>query len=122
MFARTLLTGLRDDEDEDDEDKDDEAEDDEDEDDEAEDDEANVEPVRRLLELLAIELSDLSIECGIGLFASGLGVVCLLVAVSGSRCSLGVIVERLSEEARKDRLMQVGCKAGEQIGQSMSWL
>lgn len=112
MFARTLLTGLRDDEDEDDEDKDDEAE----------DDEPNVEPVRRLLELLAIELSDLSIECGIGLFASGLGVVCLLVAVSGSRCSLGVIVERLSEEARKDRLMQVGCKAGEQIGQSMSWL
>ena len=67
MFARTLLTGLRDDEDEEDEVV-----------------ELNVEPARRLLELLAIELSDLSIECGIGLFASGLGVVCLLVAVSGS--------------------------------------
>jgi hypothetical protein len=105
MFARTLLTGLRDDEDEEDESM-----------------ELSVEPVRRLLELLAIELSDLSIESSIGLFASGLGVVCLLVAVSGSRCSWGVIVERLSEEARKDRLVQVGCKFGEQMGQSMSWL
>ena len=105
MFARTLLTGLRDDEDEEDEIV-----------------ELNVEPARRLLELLAVELSDLSIESSIGLFASGLGVVCLLVAVSGSWCSWGVIVERLSEEARKDWLMQVGCKAGEQMGQSMSWL
>jgi hypothetical protein len=105
MFARTLLTGLRDDEDEEDEVV-----------------ELNVEPARRLLELLAIELSDLSIESSIGLFASGLGVVCLLVVVCGSRCSWGVIVERLSEEARKDRLMQVGCKVREQMGQSMSWL
>ena len=105
MFARTLLTGLRDDE--------------------VEEDEAmefNVESVRRLLELLAIELSDLSIESSIGLFASGLGVVCLLVAVSGSGCSWGVIAERVSEEARKDWLMQVGCKVGEQMGQSMSSL
>ena len=84
--------------------------------------ELNVEPARRLLELRAIELLDLSIESSIGLFASGLGVVCFLVAVSGSRCSLGVIVERLSEEARKDRLMQVGCKVREQTGQSTSWL
>jgi hypothetical protein len=67
MFARTLLTGLRDDEDEEDEVV-----------------ELNVEPARRLLELLAIELSDLSIESRIGLFASGLGAVCLFVAVSGS--------------------------------------
>jgi hypothetical protein len=70
MFARTLLTGLRDDED-----------DDEDEDEVVE---LNVEPARRLLELRAIELLDLSIESSIGLFASGVGVVCLLVAVSGS--------------------------------------
>jgi hypothetical protein len=105
MFARTLLTGLRDDEDEEDEVV-----------------ELNVEPARRLLELLAIELSDLSIESRIGLFASGLGADCLFVAVSGSWCWWGVIVERLSEEARKDRLMQVGCKVGEQMGQSMSSL
>lgn len=105
MFARTLLTGLRDDEDEEDEAM-----------------ELNVQSVRRLLELLATELSDLSTESSVCLFASGLGVVCLLVAVSGSWCSWGVIVERLSEEARKDRLMQVGCKVGEQTGQSMSWL
>jgi len=105
MFARTLLTGLRDDEDEQDEAI-----------------ELKVEPVRRLLELLAIELLDLSIESSIGSFASGLGVVCLVVAVSGSCCSWGAIVERLSEEARKDRLVQVGCKVGEQMGQSMSWL
>jgi hypothetical protein len=105
MFARTLLTGLRDDEDEEDEAM-----------------EPDVESVRRLLELLARELSDLSIECSIGLFVSGLVVGCLLVAGSGNWCSMGVIVERLSKEARKDRLMQVGCKAGEQIGQSISWL
>jgi hypothetical protein len=105
MFARTLLTGLRDDEDEEDEVM-----------------ELNVEPARRLLELLATELSDLCIESSIVLFPSGLGVVCLLVAVSGSWCSWGVIVKRLSEEARKDRLRQVGCKVGEQMGQSMSWL
>jgi hypothetical protein len=85
ILARTLLTGLRDDEDDEDEVM-----------------EPKVEPARRLLELLAIELSDLSIESSIGLFASGLGVVCLLVAVSGS---WGVIVERLSDEARKGRLM-----------------
>ena len=102
MFARTLLTGLRDDEDDEDAVV-----------------ELKVEPARRLLELQAIELSDLAIESSIGLFASGLGVGCLLVAVSGS---WWVIVERLSEEARKDRLMQVGCKVGEQMGQSMSSL
>src|ERR1700733_13733440 len=105
MFARTLLTGLREDEDEEDEAM-----------------EPKVEPVRRLLELLARELSDLCMECSIGLFASGLRVVGLFIAGSGSWCSWGVIVERLSEEARKDRLMQVGCKVGEQMGQSMSWL
>jgi hypothetical protein len=70
MFARTLLTGLRDDEDEEDEAV-----------------ELNVEPARRLLELRAMELSDLSIESSIGLFASGLGIFCLLVAVSESWCS-----------------------------------
>ena len=101
MLARTLLTGFRDGE---------------------EEEEEEVAKLDRLPELLAIDSLDTWRERNVGRVERGLGVIRLCAASCMGVCSCSTMVERLSEDARKHELRQVGLSVGEQMGQTLSWL
>ena len=101
ILARTLLTGLREGE---------------------EEEEDEVVKLDRLPELLAIDSSDIWRERNVGRVERDLGVIRLCAASCIGVCSCPTIVERLSEDARKHELRQVELSFGEQMGQSLSWL
>ena len=98
-LARTLLTGLRE-----------------------EEEEEVLAKLDRLPELLAIDsLDGWRGPSGVRIELD-LVVNCLWAGGSMGVCSCSMMVERLSEEERKDELWQVGLSVGEQMGQSLSWL
>jgi hypothetical protein len=87
MFARTLLTGLRDDVDDEDEVV-----------------KLNAEDARRQPELLYSDSSSVWWEPVLGRIERALSVFCATATICGGTCSFGAIGDRLSEETRKEEL------------------
>jgi hypothetical protein len=105
MFASTLLTGLREEEDVEEVVK------------------LKAERARRLSGLLDTEWSYVWRGRAVVRIGRDLVECCvsILTCLSAAGC-LGGMGDRLSDEARKDELRYVGWRFGEQIGQSVSWL
>lgn len=104
MFARTLFTGLRDEEDVEDVVK------------------LDSEDARTLPGLLDTELSYVWRGPVVVRIDLDLAECCRSIVVYVVAWSWGAIGDRLSEETRKDELRYVGCNFGEPMGQSLSWL
>lgn len=101
MFASTLFTGLR-----------------EDEDDEVA--KLRADAALRVAEALDNGASSVERDPIIGHMAGDLVEYGRSRSLSEGVCSSVVIGRRLSEEIRKDELRYVGCRSGEQTGQSLS--